>query len=272
MSDSNGGAVVVSAQRVTPEIASRWLGTGSVGQRPLNKAHVVRLAAEMVAGRWVLNNDAVCFDRAGQVINGQHRLSAVVASGATVPMMVATGMEAKAFAHMDRPRIRAGGDMVAMAGGKNAILAAAITSAVVRYEQGAIRAGGWERLSLAETHAEYVARRNDIDAAARIARGIPRALGFGPSIIGAAYYILAKADAVRGPAFMESLLTGTGAELAARDLRESIIQRGKNSRRQPYEQLAVIIKQWNKRDHGNRVMNAYYRGTGDRAEPFPVAK
>jgi hypothetical protein len=264
--------VVVSAQRVSPEMAAAWLGKGLDGQRPLNKKHVIRLASEMVAGRWMLNNDAVCFDRDGRVINGQHRLSAVVASGATVPMMVVHGMEAEAFAHMDRPRIRSGGDMVAMTGAKNAVLAAAITHIVVRYEQGAIDSGGWPSLSLAEVHAEYLARRDGIDAAASVTRGIPRALGLRPSVVGASHYILAKIDPRRGPAFIEGLLHGVGDERAAIDLRESIISRGKNSRRRPFEQLAIIIKQWNKRDAERRASNAYFRGTGDKSEPFPVAK
>ena len=73
--------------QVTPEMAAKWL-EGNVLNRPLKQAHVERLAREMKAGRWRLTHQGIAFDVTGCLIDGQHRLWAVVESGVTVPMRV----------------------------------------------------------------------------------------------------------------------------------------------------------------------------------------
>lgn len=79
---------------VTPEIAGQWLSNND-HNRPISTGHVAKLSRLMAAGSWVLNGEAVIFDDAMTLLDGQHRLHAVIKSGVSVKMMVVTGVSDK---------------------------------------------------------------------------------------------------------------------------------------------------------------------------------
>lgn len=72
---------------VTPELAFRWL-EGNTHNRPINQRHVERLARDMKAGRWRLTHQGIAFDVTGLLIDGQHRLCAVIEADLPVTMRV----------------------------------------------------------------------------------------------------------------------------------------------------------------------------------------
>lgn len=77
----------VEVRLVTPEWARSMLAKNP-DNRKVRDRRVIALAAEMDAGRWKLNNDMICIGPDGQLKNGQHRLEAVVLSGASVDMWI----------------------------------------------------------------------------------------------------------------------------------------------------------------------------------------
>ncbi len=85
---------------ISPEMADQFL-TSNEGNRKLSNRHVERLAGFMKEGRWVLNNDSICFSPSGRLLNGQHRLHAIASSGVTVPMGVLYNVSEEAFKWMD---------------------------------------------------------------------------------------------------------------------------------------------------------------------------
>ena len=72
---------------VTSDVAYRWL-EGNTHNRPVNDAHVKRLAADIRANRWRLTHQGIAFDTEGLLIDGQHRLWAVIEAGIPVRMRV----------------------------------------------------------------------------------------------------------------------------------------------------------------------------------------
>ena len=72
---------------VTPSQAANWL-EGNTHNRPVNQTHVERLAAEMRAGRWRLTHQGIAFSEGGVLLDGQHRLWAIVEADVTAPMRV----------------------------------------------------------------------------------------------------------------------------------------------------------------------------------------
>jgi hypothetical protein len=72
---------------VTPLQASRWLDSNTCN-RPLNHKHVERLAEDMRAGRWRLTHQGIAFDCEGLLLDGQHRLWAIVEADVPVKMRV----------------------------------------------------------------------------------------------------------------------------------------------------------------------------------------
>jgi len=72
---------------ITPSMAARWL-EGNTHNRPISQGHVERLAREMKAGRWRLTHQGIAFSPSSRLLDGQHRLWAVVLADVTVTMRV----------------------------------------------------------------------------------------------------------------------------------------------------------------------------------------
>jgi hypothetical protein len=83
-----GNGITGRIMIVTPELAERWLGKNAKHNRTIGQRHVEGMASDMREGNWRLTHQGICFDSEGRLIDGQHRLSAVVLSGAHVKMLV----------------------------------------------------------------------------------------------------------------------------------------------------------------------------------------
>lgn len=79
---------------VGPDLATTWLQR-NVCNRPLRSATVNAYARQMTRGEWLPIPQGLAFDTAGNLLNGQHRLEAIVQSGVTVRLMVTTGVPEK---------------------------------------------------------------------------------------------------------------------------------------------------------------------------------
>lgn len=77
---------------VDPKKAELWLKKNTKNRKVSNR-HVSQLANEMKEGKWLLNGQAIAFSKDGVLLDGQHRLLAVIMSGVTVEMTVAFGVD-----------------------------------------------------------------------------------------------------------------------------------------------------------------------------------
>lgn len=62
---------------VTPEMAMAWLDKNE-GNRPINWNFVTQLARDIKAGRFACTHQGIAFDVSGRLIDGQHRLWAIL--------------------------------------------------------------------------------------------------------------------------------------------------------------------------------------------------
>lgn len=88
-------------QIVTPAMAKAWLSKNACNQRKLRSGVVDRYARDMKAGKWLLTHQGIGFNTRGELIDGQHRLHAVVLADLSVLMMVSTDVPCSAFSHLD---------------------------------------------------------------------------------------------------------------------------------------------------------------------------
>ena len=114
--------------RITPEIAKDYLKNNYSGQRVIKTPIVHKFARDMKEGRW---NEEICdpiqFTGNGTLINGQHRLKAVIESGSSIWMWIQTGLKEEDFKNIDLGAKRNASDF--MRGKKNS----KNLSAVARY-------------------------------------------------------------------------------------------------------------------------------------------
>jgi hypothetical protein len=87
-------AVFTKYVDVTPDMAARWLKV-NFRNRPVSDDTVRAYALDMINGTWTATHQGIAFNDRDELIDGQHRLLAVVKAGKTVRMMVTFGLPAK---------------------------------------------------------------------------------------------------------------------------------------------------------------------------------
>lgn len=105
---------------VTPEMARDWLGK-NFGNRKLRERTVDGLAEAIQRGEWVLSHQGISFGKSGNLLDGQHRLSAIERSGRSVQLMVSWDVDDDAFRVLDIGLKRGVADILAIQLGHAAV-------------------------------------------------------------------------------------------------------------------------------------------------------
>lgn len=98
---------------VTPDMAQKWLDNQS-RNRAISQRRVRLYADMMQRGDWYQTNAGIAIDDHGQLIDGQHRLLAVIHSQTPVEMLVVENVPHKAQIVLDQPLIRRAHDQIAI--------------------------------------------------------------------------------------------------------------------------------------------------------------
>lgn len=88
----DGETVKASLSTITPMLAERWLTQIPDYQRKVDPKQVDKITAAILKGDWAENGATIVFNEEGHVIDGQHRLHAIVKSGKTVRSLVVRGV------------------------------------------------------------------------------------------------------------------------------------------------------------------------------------
>lgn len=91
----------VDIAEVTPASASEMLEKND-GNRKARRSAVATYASLMDAGKWMCSPDGIIIAKSGRLLQGQHRLMAVVASGCTVQMVIWREVDENVFSVLDR--------------------------------------------------------------------------------------------------------------------------------------------------------------------------
>lgn len=105
-------------ENVTPSLAAAWLERNT-SNRPLRSSKVESHAEAMKRGEWKFNGDPIRFSLDGTLLDGQHRLSAVVKSGIAQKFLIINGLSSDVFATIDTGSTRSASDILALSGMKN---------------------------------------------------------------------------------------------------------------------------------------------------------
>lgn len=100
---------------MTPEWASDIL-KNNINNRGLSSTKVKSFAKQIVNGKWRKTGQGISIAHNGRLLDGQTRLSAVVQSGCSVPMVIAWNCDEDSFAVFDTGRARSATDVLKIAG------------------------------------------------------------------------------------------------------------------------------------------------------------
>ncbi len=108
----------VQQRLISPDIAKTMLSSNK-DNRKLSKATVNHYSREMTLGNWQLTPHGISFDIDGKLIDGQHRLTAIVVSGTSQMFMVFSNVPKSTFKVLDTGKKRNAGDMLSILNVKN---------------------------------------------------------------------------------------------------------------------------------------------------------
>jgi hypothetical protein len=77
---------------ITPMLAEKWLETVPEYQRKIKQRRIDTLALAITKGEWRMNGATIVFNEKGELIDGQHRLHAIVKAGKPVYSLVVRGV------------------------------------------------------------------------------------------------------------------------------------------------------------------------------------
>lgn len=255
---------------VTPELAESWLARNS-NNRNLRKAVVAGYARDMLAGEWVLNGETIKFDTRGQLIDGQHRLSAVVAAETPAPMIVVHGVESDVMDTVDAGAKRSYADALKLQGEGNTTTLAAVARRAVMWTKGARTNTGAIRPTPREMNT-FIDAHPQIRASADVAARLSSRTLLPASVIGLCHWLFSAIDADEADWFLARIADGDGLSsnhpVAA--LRSRIVKmRVGGGRVNETEALALTIYAWNAHRSGETRSKLQMPKGGLTPENFP---
>lgn len=110
---ANGHLITVALEAITPEQAAAWLATNNVKNRKPRPRQIEILRREMAGGAWAFTHQGIAFGEPAEengiepLLDGQHRLHAIVASGVTLAdALIFRGLPVKAQEATDMGQAR----------------------------------------------------------------------------------------------------------------------------------------------------------------------
>jgi hypothetical protein len=86
---------------ITPERAKHILETQNISNRRMRSWWSEAMAQSMKRGEFKTTHQGIAFSEEGYLLDGQHRLSAIVKAGVPVEMLCVYGLDASAFGFID---------------------------------------------------------------------------------------------------------------------------------------------------------------------------
>ncbi len=133
--DGSDQDMVACVVDVSPPLAEKWLERNR-GNRKVREDRVDRYAEQIRDGEWIVSPDAIAFSYTGKLINGQHRLKAVLRAEESAKHIVTSGLQPEAFKIADVGVKRTGADVLRIEGFKSAEEMAAVSRLLALWHQG----------------------------------------------------------------------------------------------------------------------------------------
>jgi hypothetical protein len=242
--------VIAYVQLATPEWAADLLQRNT-RNRKLVKPAVERIRDAIAAGRWEFNAEPVILDRDDVLIDGQHRLQAIVEAGIAVPLLVVEGVQPAVFSSLDQGRSRSRADVLSIpneAGEREQrtnTLAGAIVE-LYRWEHGDMGnpTAVPDNAEVLAILARHPGIRDSVSAVAgNCTKGI-----HSPVMFSALHYLFGMRDAAARDRFFARVLDGIGIEEGSAEAtlyRYLKNKAGSKTQADRMATYAVLIKAWN---------------------------
>jgi len=263
--------IQITKQLITPSIAKAYL-EANINNRKVSEVTVNRYINDMKNGKWKEDTgEPIKIAKSGRILDGQHRLLALVKSQCSIYFHVATGLDESVFDVLDTGKSRNASDAFQVAGIKNSNTLPSIITMCYHLQNG-IKKGTSIKLTNAEVLKMYyddemfwqkiTSQTNSYyESFARM---------INPSLIGGIYSHLYRISPELSKNFMDQLCVGINCSNIVNKLR-NVLMKDKLALRKIAinHKIALIIKAWNIWIDGSNVKLLKFDTV---QEEYPTAK
>jgi len=255
-----------TTETITPDRAFELL-EHNTKNRNIRQSLIDRYAREMKAGRWRLNGETIIISDTGRILDGQHRLWAVIEADTPIQTAMAYDVDEDTFDTIDMGATRTAADVFKIGDVTDPALAQGTIKWLWRYTNSRILAKqNCSPKKALELYAECPEIADSYPAGRSVNQFVPKNVG------AALHYMFSLVDAPLADTFFKAMASGDFdvGQSAIKACRECIMSRlMKDPKSLPAEdRCAMFIKAW----------NGYYEGRDLRkirfakSEKFPAIK
>jgi hypothetical protein len=264
--------VKVRIATLTPRLAGQLLQRNT-HNRSVSTARVDQYAADIRNGNWRMNGEAVKIAHTGQILDGQHRLMAILEADQPIETLFITGLAPEAQETMDQGRSRTLGDVLKLRGEKDYYNLGAATRMVCLYERDGLPFQAPFKAAPTVHEALRTLERNpDLRDSVKLASSLRRTALIPVSTIAGVHYLFAIVSADDANDFMTKLLRGENltADSPIYVLRDRLMVDLQERALQPKVKLAFVIRTWNAYQQGEHIKRLMWTPGGASPDRFPA--
>jgi hypothetical protein len=270
----NGPTYEVTA--ITPAMAKEWLQRNT-HNRNLRERVVNGYATDMASGAWLEDGQSIKFAADGTLLDGQHRLAAIVQSGVTIRLLVVRDLPNHTQDTMDTGAKRTMADVLKLRGEAHVVILAAALLRVAKWKQGYrknLKRGGNATVTNRQL-LEILNEHPELRRSAEIAERVRSVIALNGSTAALCHWLFNSIDKSDCAYFFARL--GDGVGLDGEDpiyaLRRALANLANQQGRPDETHVnALVIKAWNLFREGKTVQILVWRAGGAKPEPFPEPK
>lgn len=193
---------------ITPTLAEQLLDRND-HNRSVQTSRVRQYAADIRRGEWQVNGEAIKIAHDGRILDGQHRLMAILEADTEMQTLLITGLDHSTQETMDQGQPRSFADVLKLRGEKYHTGLAGASRIVFIYERDGIpfTVGGSGQPSVPQL-SRTLERNPDLRVSVKRAYALMRPW-MPVTLLGGLHYLFASADQEAADAFTDSLASGT---------------------------------------------------------------
>lgn len=236
-------------KQITPSVAGEMLKR-NINNRPIREVQVEFYSQQMINNEWLFDGQPIRFSSNGGLLDGQHRLSAVIKSGVPNEFMVITGIDPEAFKVMDTGSSRSPSDVLSIQGAKYSAMISSSIKFVSNFNKGRRSDAGTNKISNSQVLDFYLSHKDILEDYAKKSGALSAEFGriLSPSFLLSIKYLFAQKSVTHSEQFVNQLCTGLGLSQhnPIHVLRKKLLTNSSSQYKQTQmHKTAVTIKAWN---------------------------
>lgn len=233
---------------LTPADASHLMEKSS-GNRLLSPRRVNALAQSITRGEWQFDGNPIRLTSDGRLIDGQHRLSAIIQAKQAVPVLILHGLSDESQLVIDSGRPRSFADYLRMRGVPSVHRTAAAVRLLANIDSGNYKTGSWREFFLSNSAmwTYYLDHREEIADGLSMGQAAREHVRMIPSVLTVLAVLLLRSDQEDAAEFFRQISKNSPISQPIRVLLRTLENRERKEdtgAREQRMQLALALKTW----------------------------